>query len=118
MNRLGLVFDATDDTPEAEADTRETPRTQADTTLVQTVTGLAEIDSETDPIDGCSLESCGEQATRWVVFNHAAVFTAFCSRHAPPSPWWTPEGGDRLNPTAEGPHPAAGHPDRSAGAQV
>ena len=37
---------------------------------------------------------CGEEAARWVVFDHAPVFTAFCSEHAPPNPWWTPEGND------------------------
>ena len=108
MNQLGLIFDQTEEAPE----------TPADTTPTRTVTGLAEITSETPPIDSCSLDNCRETATRWVVFDHDTVFTAFCSEHAPPNPWWTPEGGDRLTPTAEGPHPTAGHPDRSAGAQA
>ena len=108
MNQLGLVFDGTEKTPETRADTKP----------VQTVTGLGEINSETGPIEICSLDNCEEEAARWVVFDHAPVFTAFCSEHAPPNPWWTPEGGDRLTPTAEAPHPDTGHPDRSAGAQA
>ena len=79
MNQLGLLFDQTEEAPE----------TRADTTPTRTVTGLAEITSETPPIDICSMESCRDRATRWVVFDHAAVFTAFCSEHTPVNRWWT-----------------------------
>ena len=81
MNQLGLLFDQTE----------EAPKTPADTTPTRTVTGLAEIKSETPPIDICSMESCKDRATRWVVFDHATVFTAFCSEHAPVNRWWTPD---------------------------
>ena len=82
MNQLGLVFDGPEETREIRADAKP----------ARTVTGFAEITNETGPIESCSIESCREKATRWVVFNHATVFTAFCSEHAPPNPWWTPEG--------------------------
>ena len=58
MNQLGLLFDQTEEAPE----------TPADTTPTRTVTGLAEIKSETPPIDICSMESCRDKASRWVVF--------------------------------------------------
>lgn len=59
------------------------------------VTGLAEIRSETPPEELCSLTTCGDPATRWVVYDHAAAFTAYCTKHAPPSPWWTPPPGEK-----------------------
>ena len=61
MNQIGLIFDATEETPESHADATETPETPADAKPVRAVTGLAEINTETGPVETCSIESCGEE---------------------------------------------------------
>ena len=109
MNQLGFSFGAADEPsgpqpekerkPEAEPGAARkpepathravTPAPKPAPSVSRVITGLAEIDSSTGPVERCSLDSCNEHAARWVVFDHAPVFTAFCNDHAPESPWWT-----------------------------
>ena len=100
MDQLALSFGGTEESPATEPEPEATWAPEPATRPAQApapgpdtpraITGLAEINSSTGPVERCSLDSCNEHAARWVVFNHAPVFTAFCSDHAPQSPWWTP----------------------------
>ena len=112
MDQLALSFRATEESPGTEPEPERQPDPEPEatwapepaTTYAQTpapapgpgtpraITSLAEINSSTGPVELCSLDGCDEHAARWVVFDHAAVFTAFCSEYAPESPWWTPTG--------------------------
>ena len=112
MNQLALSFGATEESPATEPEPKQQPEPEPETTSAPkpvtrhattarpgpgpyeppAITGLAEINSSTGPVERCSLDSCNEHAARWVVFDHAPVFTAFCTEHAPESPWWTPTG--------------------------
>ncbi|MCY4507872.1 MAG: hypothetical protein OXG35_13065 [Acidobacteria bacterium] len=86
MNQLLLGFEA-----DGDEDTTPAP---APAQPARRITGLAEIETSTGPVEYCSLEECNKTAARWVVFDHAPVFTTFCTDHAPPSPWWTEPESD------------------------
>ena len=111
MDQLGFSFDTADEAPQTppaadralipERNANDGPTASPTTPEAsperpgplepggRRITGLAEIHSDTAPIERCSLDSCNEHAARWVVFDHAPAFTAFCAGHAPENPWWT-----------------------------